>query len=431
MKFGFVLITPIVLVLAFASAAVAQAQEPPSLRAAPPEQPDVLKRAPETVLGIDASTVQMVGGWVALGTDAVSKFGESGEKLVDVTRGDFVGSGGTRNRLKNLWNARFDAWRGLSEGTRNTLPYQLAPQLFQLSDFVGAVVDPALVGDGRGAVSGAVNLGATTAASSAGSAGGEWFGAVIGGAVGSFIPVVGNVAGATVGGAIGTFAGGYLASAGYEAFLKDSVAQGIEAGIAAIVDPDPLMDMIVARQQALYQKLPPEVAEMIATSQSMGGGEAQLLDWGSLVPTPAPKGITLSPDAQQQAVLGDGVPASFELNQNVQINYPLACTIRDAHVACSGRHRQGADATLTISLTGTVSGNTFDVEAFTVYEATSGCTSRAEYRGRDKFVLEKGGRAVLSGSYTATQKLRGSPCPSGPTSWSNNYSNVIGSWRPN
>jgi hypothetical protein len=122
-----------------------------------------------------------------------------------------------------------------------------------------------------------------------------------------------------------------------------------------------------------------------------------------------------------------GVTA-FELNQSTQVHHPLACAIKDEHVTCSGRYSQGEGAFITTTLTGTVSGNTLNVDNLTVFEAPTGCTSRAEYRGHDKFVLDRGGRAAINGSYTATQTLRGSPCPKGPTTWSLNYSGA-GSWQ--
>ncbi len=263
----------------------------------------------------DTSAIETLGGFVATGVSAVTTFAEKGGVAADVTRNDFRGSGGTRNRLKNLWNARIDGWHGLSERVSKTLPYRLAPQLFQASDVLTSVVDPALAGDGRGAVSGAVDLAATTAVASAGASGGEVIGGVIGGAAGSYVPVVGNVIGRMVGGAIGNFAGGYLAPAAYSFYLKSSVTQAVEAGIAFIVDPDPLMDMIRARQQALYQQLSPEVAEMIATSQSFGGGEAQILDWQHLVTTAPP---TVTP--QQPVAPGDALPASFILRQSLDVD---------------------------------------------------------------------------------------------------------------
>ncbi len=275
MKGASTLITVALMLLVAASAASAQEQS---------------VRAP----GDDTSAIETLGGFVATGVSAVTTFAEKGGVAADVTRNDFRGSGGTRNRLKNLWNARIEGWHGLSERIGKTLPYRLAPQLFQASDVLSSVVDPLLVGDGRGAVSGAVDLAATTAVASAGASGGEVIGGVLGGAAGSYVPVVGNVIGRMVGGAIGNFAGGYLAPAAYNFYLKSSVTQAVEAGIAFIVDPDPLMDMIQARQQALYQQLPPEVAEMIATSQSFGGGEAQILDWQHLVTTAPP---TVAPPA--------------------------------------------------------------------------------------------------------------------------------------
>jgi hypothetical protein len=373
----------------------------------------------------DTSAIETLGGFVATGVSAVTTFAEKGGVAADVTRNDFRGSGGTRNRLKNLWTARIEGWHGLSERIGKTLPYRLAPQLFQASDVLSSVVDPLLVGDGRGAVSGAVDLAATTAVASAGASGGEVIGGVLGGAAGSYVPVVGNVIGRMVGGAIGNFAGGYLAPAAYNFYLKSSVTQAVEAGIAFIVDPDPLMDMIQARQQALYQQLPPEVAEMIATSQSFGGGEVQILDWQHLVTTAPP---TVAP--QQPVAPGDALPASFILRQSLDVDQPLNCAIADGKVTCAGKFPLGGpQAHMATSLTGVVNGNTLEVDSYSVYSASTGCSMETIYRGRETIVLEKGGRALTSGAFTATDKLRGPPCPSGPTTFSHSWNNGIGSWR--
>jgi len=84
--------------------------------------------------------------------------------------------------------------------------------------------------------------------------------------------------------------------------------------------------------------------------------------------------------------------------------------------------------TLTISLTGKLSGNIIESESFTVFEATTGCTPRAEYRGRETIILNSGGRAEIRGSMTARQTLLGPPCK-GPETWGGDFQSV-GSWRP-
>ena len=375
------------------SVCCAQAQEPPSLRAPPPAQPDVLTAGPNAGAAAQ-ETRDIAGRWLGASDAAIQEFGKAGGSLTNIVTGKFAGL--SRAIAIADWSATLGAAWG---------------------------------GDVRGAVSSAVAIKVGATVTSGGATLFGEIGAVAGGAVGSFFPVVGNFAGVMVGGAVGTAAGGFIAAFGYDKYVKDYVAKGVLAGIAAVIDPLPMAEMRAKMDALTLQAMSPEERALLEASATFGGGEVQLIDFGAQPSTPTLK--QPAPDAQQQTALGDSVPASFELNQNNQINYPLACTVKDASVICSGQHRQGVDAILRISLTGTVSGNTLDVETLTVYEAASGCTSRAEYRGRDRFVLEKGGRALLSGFYAATQRLRGSPCPTGPTSWSNAYSDVVGTWRPN
>jgi len=120
---------------------------------------------------------------------------------------------------------------------------------------------------------------------------------------------------------------------------------------------------------------------------------------------------------------------SFQLNQNDQVSYPLACTVKGDQVSCFGRHSQGAGQTLTITLNGTRAGNVLEMDNFTIWEAATGCTSRAEYRGHDTITLEKGGRASIRGSMTGRQTLRDNTCK-GPTTWGGPYQ-ATGSWRAN
>ena len=268
----------------------------------------VLKRAPEQVAGVEVATVESLKGWVQSGTDWAGKFGEAARCCATPPRA-------STSRIAG----KPASTSGEAVGAQpQRAAIKLAPQLFQAADVINAVAFPLIAGDGRGTVSGAVDLGATSAVSTAGTAGGEWLGTVIGGTVGCWVPVVGNVVGATVGGAVGGFAGGYLAGAGYESYLKGSVVNAVEAGIAMLVDTDPLMQKMQAHEAALYRLLSPELAEMIKTSASFGGGEMQLQDWGRLVATPA----------QDQAALGGELPASFVLNQNSELNQPVICKIQ-------------------------------------------------------------------------------------------------------
>ena len=383
----------------------AQAQE---LRAAPPAEPGVLKRAPEQVAGVEVATVESLKGWVQSGTDWAGKFGDSGEVLRDATKGF---------DLSDRWKARVNSVAKLSERSRNALPIKLAPQLFQAADVINAVAFPLIAGDGRGTVSGAVDLGATSAVSTAGTAGGEWLGTVIGGTVGCWVPVVGNVVGATVGGAVGGFAGGYLAGAGYESYLKGSVVNAVEAGIAMLVDTDPLVQKMQAHEAALYRLLSPELAEMIKTSASFGGGEMQLQDWGRLVATPA----------QDQAALGGELPASFVLNQNSELNQPVICKISGQAVACSGQHTLPLGQ-VTYSLSGTVNGNTLNVQSRSLLLTKADkCNETVEYLGHEQIVLQVDGRASTDGSFNMRVLARSGYCGS-PTSLTGNHS-LVGTWK--
>ncbi|MHB1109880.1 MAG: hypothetical protein ACYCZU_06145, partial [Devosia sp.] len=66
--------------------------------------------------------------------------------------------------------------------------------------------------------------------------------------VGSFIPVVGTALGGMVGGAIGTVAGGFITSFAYDKYVKELVGKGVETGLAAVFDTDPLGQAMLARR---------------------------------------------------------------------------------------------------------------------------------------------------------------------------------------
>ena len=379
------------LLLLLASASAAQAQ-----------------RAPDTVAGVDVATVESLKGWVQSGTDWAGKFGDSGEVLRDATKGF---------DLSARWKAQIDRVAKLSERSRNALPTKLAPHLFQAADVINAVAIPLIAGDGRGAMSGAVDLGATSAVSTAGTAGGEWLGAAIGGTVGSFVPVVGNVVGATVGGAIGGFAGGYLAGAGYESYLKGSVASAVDAGIAMLVDPDPLVEKMRANEAALYRQLSPELAEMITTSHSFGAGEMQLQDWGRLAATPAPDAGVVTP------------PESFQVSWDTDPGNWVPCTIAGGNVSCLDE-RDIAGGHMKSTSTGTVVGNVIELQSLTTMQQGGECPTTTRYVAHNTMVFEPGGRLTTSGGGTGEIIARSGPCTGGETSWSYTGS-AKGTWRAN
>jgi hypothetical protein len=76
MKLGLAPILPLVLAVQLASPAVAQAPEPPSLRAAPPAAPDVLRAAPDP--GAVAQEWRDVAGrWLGAGDPAVQELNKA------------------------------------------------------------------------------------------------------------------------------------------------------------------------------------------------------------------------------------------------------------------------------------------------------------------------------------------------------------------
>ncbi len=377
---GFVLTKPIMLAMLLASFSLASAQT----------------AAPDA--GAVAQEYRDIGGrWTGASDAAMQSLAKAGGTLTNIVTGKIAG----------LSNAVAIADWSATLGTLSA-------------------------GDVRGGVSGAAAIAVGGKITAGGAAFFGEAGAVVGGAVGTFFPVIGNIAGTMVGGAVGTTAGGFICAFGYDKYVKDYVAKGVLAGIAAVIDPLPMAEMRAKMDALMLQAMSPQEHAMLEASSTFGGGEVQLLDFGTLPYEPVPKQPASSVPAtppQQEAVLGDGIPASFELNQNAQVNYPLACTVVGARVSCFGRHSQGPGMTLTITLNGTHAGNVLEMDSFTVWEATTGCTSRAEYRGHETIVLEKGGRTNVHGSMTARQTLRDSSCK-GPLTWGGPYQGT-GSWRAN
>src|SRR5665647_664915 len=76
--------------LLLASPPGSQAQEPPSLRAAPPPEPDVLRAAPDA--GAVAQESRDIGGrWTGASDAAIQQFGKAGGSLTNIVTGKFAG----------------------------------------------------------------------------------------------------------------------------------------------------------------------------------------------------------------------------------------------------------------------------------------------------------------------------------------------------
>jgi len=282
----------IALAILFASASVASAQEPPSLRAAPDA-------------GAAAQVTRDIAGrWTGAGDAAMQSLAKAGGSLTNIVTGKFSGLSTT----------------------------------IAIADW-SATLGTLSAGDVRGGVSGAAAIAVGGKITAGGAALFGEAGAVLGGAIGSFFPVIGNIAGTMVGGAVGTTAGGgFICAFGYDKYVKDYVAKGVLAGIAAVIDPLPMAEMRAKMDALMLQAMSPEERAMLEASSTFGGGEVQLLDFGTLpyVPTlkqPAP-GVP-SPDAQQQAALGDVVPSSFVIVWDPQPDLAIPCTISGGNVSCS------------------------------------------------------------------------------------------------
>jgi hypothetical protein len=343
---------------------------------------------------------------------AADNFGAVGEVLKNVGKGAFIGAGtGSFKRdLARGWNDAFESARGVSQAMGEKLSYKITSQAVSDADWA-TPLGAASAGDVRGTVSGATQIMVGGQATAGGSA---LFGAIgtgAGFAVGSFFPVVGNVVGAEVGGAIGTVAGGFISSYAYDKFLKDMVGKGVEAGIAALFDADPLQQAMQARQAFLHQTVSPEVAAQLEVSLSFGSGEAQVLDWERVPYIVTPKQAlpqapaTPSPDAQQQAALPPatalppGGPSTVTGDIQIDLFVPFNCTIAGGAMRCEGSSALGSER-WRYQFEGTISGSTAIGYQSTVHEQRyqSGCGYRDLIRLPARYDFEDGGQVRMTSS---------------------------------
>lgn len=172
--------------------------------------------------------------------ETVQGAGKLGKSLKNLSDADFKGLGlRAASQNSTAWNAAFNNWRATSQSVRNSLPYIMVPTILTAADVVFSVATPAIEGDGKGAVAGAVNVGASAAVSAVGSAAGGYVFSTIGGVVGSYFPMVSTAAGVTIGGAVGPIVGVIALNYAYDKYGKQYVDNAV-AGLMALGDPDPL-----------------------------------------------------------------------------------------------------------------------------------------------------------------------------------------------
>ncbi len=320
---GFALIILIMLAILFASASVGSAQEPPSLRAAPPPESDVLRAAPDPG-AVAQEQRDIVGRWLGATDAAIQSFAKVGGPLTDIVTGKF-------------------------DGLSKTIA------IADAASTLGA----ASAGDVRGAVSGAAAIAVGGKVTAGGAALFGEIGSVAGGAVGSFFPVIGNIAGSIVGGAVGTAAGGFICAFGYDKYVKDYVAQGI-TGIVSVFDTAPLTQAMQAKRAFLWETMAPEERAQL---QGFNPEEVQLLDFATLPYVLVPKQPmpdAAATDAQDQAALPPpSGPLSGVRKIKVSIGSGVIWEI-DGNVATSRQDASGPYTDAVLIGRGAVSGVRID-----------------------------------------------------------------------
>ncbi|MCC0030131.1 MAG: hypothetical protein H6891_07690 [Brucellaceae bacterium] len=203
----------------------------------------------------DYSALDNLSRFVGSTNATVQEIGKLGGTLRDMRANDFagMGTGSQRRGMARAVNAATEPWKRTGNAVKNSAPYKAAPGLFLASDVITSVVAPLSAYDVKGATAGAVNIAVSNIAGNAGTAAAGGFGAGIGMAVGSFFPVIGTAAGGVVGGAIGSVAGGFISSSAYDIYVKQTVLDAVEGGLAWIFDSDPLAQAMQAREEHLRQ----------------------------------------------------------------------------------------------------------------------------------------------------------------------------------
>ncbi|MHB1102052.1 MAG: hypothetical protein ACYC0C_04565 [Devosia sp.] len=370
----------------------------------------------------DDDTSDLLGRHIGATAEAASEFGKIGETLTHISSGEFGGTGSQRRDMARRVDRAFEPWRNAPAATKSSLPYKIVPNAMAVSDYATSVVAPALEGDYRGAVGGAVQIAVAPTVTAAGTALIGSLGAGAGALVGSFIPVIGTTLGGVVGGAIGKVAGGYLSAFAYDKWIKEHVGAGIEAGIAGLFDKGALREAMRNRDQFFYDQSIPEMRVAWDEMRAKGFGPDQVELTGPeqtpyiVVPT--------EPDASVATL-----PESFLINWDSDPSTWVPCTIAGGNVTCLDE-RDMAGGHMKSTSTGTVVGNVIELESRTIVQQGGDCPTTIKYLAHNTMVFEPGGRLTTSGGGTGEIIARSGPCTGGETSWS--YSgDAEGTWRPN
>jgi hypothetical protein len=277
--------------------------------------------------------------------EAVQRFGDLGETLANVRKGDFagVGTGSTRRGLARGWNEWFGSLRGASAATKQSLPVTIAPHAFLASEVTTSVIAPLTEWDVRGATAGVVNVAVSTTAVGGGVALFGAAGAGVGATLGSFVPVIGTAAGGIVGGAIGTVAGGFIAASGYEIYVKQLVSDAVEGGIASVLDVAPLTQAMRAREERLRLQaaldLKPEWEKLHMLSEDFDMSSVELVSPPTIFYQPgAPGADDVPPTPPEPVTLAglSGIAMKIWDAENAQYPVSSTCTISGSTFRCRG-----------------------------------------------------------------------------------------------
>ena len=322
-----------------------------------------------------SETTETLGQGLSATNSGIGNLGKAADGLKGLTSGAFVGQRVMKGAGKAAWNGLFNDVRKAAEASKNSVGFAVAAKALWFNDLADGVVAPLVEGDGRGAVSGAVNIAINDAVVSAGTVGV----AALGAAIGSVIPIAGTAAGASlgtmVGGAIGTVAGGFVSSLAFDRYGKALVAKGVEGVIASLFDTGDLQKAMNARRELWYAQASPELQkvenDLSAVSESFGNESVELLGPGS-----SPY-IVAKPDAP--AATGEDVLAGvtkFELmlwsSGRPDTKGSNICQISGRNFSCRGEDRD-ACGVYTHVISGTVQGGHLAGSA--VYDSRMGLCS--------------------------------------------------------
>ncbi|MBS0532611.1 MAG: hypothetical protein JSR72_01005 [Proteobacteria bacterium] len=390
-----------------------------------------LAASPRHGIAADDQTTDEIGRGLGAFNEMVQGAGQAGQSLKNVANGDFKALGlKAGSQSSTAWNSLFASWRDTSQSVRKSLPYSVVPGVLTTADAATSVLMPAVEGDGRGAVSGAVNIGAAAAVSAVGATAGGYVFSSIGGVIGGYMPMVSTAAGVTIGGAIGPVVGTIALAYAFDKYGKEYVANAVE-GLIALGDPDPVTQAIRAREDFFARQAGPELAAEWKRSQEVSAGFGQeeqqlpgkLSGWyqPKLATPGQPAGPTLASLASAR---------KFELVTWIP-GYPtkvtVVCSGADGKFNCKGGYKESQitfESTLTLAL----SGDKTEFREHGRLTSSSGtCTLIYEFDGGGSHTLAPGGTLIWNNAGFKTYDAGGNCKTSAAGTFPPQHG--VGSWR--